>query len=503
MLRKIGNIQRTYTYAFLSLGFWFLTASGLLGQNNDLPNILLIVSEDNGPHFNCYGDSTIPTPSLDLLAANGVKFTQAYATQAGCSPSRSSILTGLYPHQNGQIGLATHRYTMFKSWQNLPSYLKSAGYSTGIIGKIHVNPEDAFPFDFTWHGNKENDFGNRDVNRVAEVADSFLMSTSGPHFLMVNYADAHVPHLDQSFGLPHDLVQPQNVKPFPAIGFDTPNVRTHMASYYNCIQRLDAGVGALMKKVGARSNSKNTLVIYISDHGPQFSRGKMTAYEMGSKIPMIVSWQGRIEGGKTVDKLVSTIDLLPSILDVCGLEASQKLPGKSLWPLISNPDSKNWRKFLATEYTVHFPHSYYPQRTIRDDRYKLICNLLSGENNPLFERYLNYGNDVTAKDLTNGSVAQKEVYDRFKNLPRYELYDLKNDPAEWVNLAGDPTHSKRLKKLQKALDQWQEETDDAIRLPENLERLNKEHFDLIRYTEDTWVVRTNNYEWNDPQYLQE
>ena len=108
----------------------------------------MIVSEDHGLQLGCYGDTCVRTPRLDALAQSGVLFERAYVAQAGCSPSRASILTGLYPHQHGQIGLATHNFRMFRGeTPNLVGCLKQAGYRTGVIGKIHVNPESAFPYD--------------------------------------------------------------------------------------------------------------------------------------------------------------------------------------------------------------------------------------------------------------------------------------------------------------------------------------------------------------------
>jgi N-sulfoglucosamine sulfohydrolase len=113
------------------------------------PNILLIVSEDNGPQLGCYGDPYAQTPNLERLSSQGVRFNRAFVPQAGCSQSRASFLTGLYPHQHGQIGLATWRFRLYREdTPNLPRSLKAAGYRTGIIGKLHINPESAFPFDF-------------------------------------------------------------------------------------------------------------------------------------------------------------------------------------------------------------------------------------------------------------------------------------------------------------------------------------------------------------------
>ncbi len=121
---------------------------GMVHAEDSRPNILLITSEDNGPELGCYGDPYAKTPHLDALARQGIRFDRAFVTQAGCSQSRASILTGLYPHQNGQIGLATWKFRMYRDdTPNMVRSLKGVGYRTGIIGKLHVNPATAFPFD--------------------------------------------------------------------------------------------------------------------------------------------------------------------------------------------------------------------------------------------------------------------------------------------------------------------------------------------------------------------
>ncbi len=198
------------------------------------PNILLIVSEDNGQNLGCYGDPNAVTPNLDALAAQGVRFTNAYTTQSVCSPGRASILTGLYPHQNGQFGLATHKYAMYEAFPNIPSLLNPAGYRTGIIGKLHVNPEWAFPFDFWWNDRDYISFQHRDMVKATEMAASFISGDDSPFFLMVNYPDAHLPFLRQECGLPEKPFTADDVTPLPAGGIDTPRIREHTADYYNC-----------------------------------------------------------------------------------------------------------------------------------------------------------------------------------------------------------------------------------------------------------------------------
>src|SRR5690606_21480589 len=132
------------------------------------PNILFIVSEDNGPELSCYG-APVSTPYLDNLAKEGVLFENAYVPQAGCSPSRAAFLTGLYPHQNGQIGLATWKYHMYdKDIPNLVNHLKMGGYRTGMLGKLHINPKEAFDFDW-WEITGAN-FQRKDLDRYADLA---------------------------------------------------------------------------------------------------------------------------------------------------------------------------------------------------------------------------------------------------------------------------------------------------------------------------------------------
>ena len=134
------------------------------------PNVLWLISDDHAAYVTgCYGNTIVRTPHLDGLADEGLRLANAFVTYSVCSPSRSSILTGLYTHQNGQIGLATHKYAMYRHWPNIASLLKGAGYRTGIIGKLHVNPAEAFPFDFK--ALSGSNFNDRPMEKFADLAD--------------------------------------------------------------------------------------------------------------------------------------------------------------------------------------------------------------------------------------------------------------------------------------------------------------------------------------------
>ena len=156
-------------------------------------NVLLITADDLGMQLGCYGDDTVPTPNLDALAGRGVRFKTAYVAQASCSSSRSAMLTGTFPHTNGQYGLANANVGFRASNKtidhSIPNVLKQQGYRTGVIGKLHVDPEPRFAFDFR---NKEG-FGSRDVRRQVELAKTFWnVKDSKPWFLMFNVFDPHV-----------------------------------------------------------------------------------------------------------------------------------------------------------------------------------------------------------------------------------------------------------------------------------------------------------------------
>ncbi|MBS3762427.1 MAG: sulfatase [Planctomycetes bacterium] len=449
-------------------------------MSHDGLNILLITSEDNGLHLSCYGDRVVQTPNLDRLASEGAAFEEAYITQAVCSPSRASILTGLYPHQNGQIGLATHRFTMHESFQTIPSMLKGAGYRTGLIGKLHVLPESAFPFDMWWRDPERISFQHRDVKTTAEVAGRFMSESNDPFFLMVNYADAHLPWLRQEFGIPDKPFEADDVQVPPGVGVDTPRLRGRAADYYNCMSRLDTGFGMLMEELERSGHLEDTLIIYLADHGPQFSRGKAAAYELAVKVPFIVRWPDVPGQGRLPERLVSSIDIMPTILEAAGLEADEKLPGLSLMPLVFGQETE-WRSHLFCEWNTSHPYPLpsllYPQRTVRDGRYKLIRTLLTDQDNPV-ERY------YTQQALVDTGASQSEIdgaaedvrraYASWRRPKPIELYDLQEDPHEFRDLSDSAQHAEIKQKLSGVLADWCRETGDPLTDSEKLARLVEE-----------------------------
>ena len=468
------------------------------------PNILLIVSEDNGPELGCYGDPYAKTPRLDHLAAAGIRFERAFVPQAGCSQSRASFLTGLYPHQHGQIGLATWGFRLYRAeTPNLPRSLKSAGYRTGMIGKLHINPESAFPFDF--HEIKTANFARDTLSDYARHAETFIREGNEPFFLSVNYPDAHDPWVRQIDGLPANPQGADDVKAMAYIGIDPPGMREMVADYYNCLSRLDTLVGDLLDVLDRSGKADNTIVIYIGDHGADMLRGKRTCYEGGLRVPMLVRWPGKIRP-QVRSELVSTIDLMPTLLTAAGVEPPSGLPGNALQPLFK-PGEATWRTHYFAEYHTHAAApNYFPQRSVRTERYKLIENLLPGKVHPDYDLTLSKLDKEAAKRKVSGGLdltrviaqadpAVRQSYERMRQPSRFELYDLVDDPHEFHELSGSTEHAAVLHELQAALRGWREETRDPLLDPANLERLSAE----VRSIKSKDAGK--GYRWGYPDYF--
>jgi N-sulfoglucosamine sulfohydrolase len=464
------------------------------------PNILLIVGEDVGPQLGCYGDPVARTPRLDRLAAESVRFERAFVTQSVCSPSRASILTGLYPHQHGQIGLATHQFRMVRRWPTMPGLLQAAGYRTGRLGKLHVLPEDAFPFDFVWDDPKHIGFRNRDVRTTAEVARRF-MDGGGPFFLMVNFADAHTPFLRQSHGLPADPITAAQAAMPPTVGVNTERLRTIAADYYNSVARLDTGVGLLLDELERAGLARSTVVIFLGDHGPQFSRGKTTCFELALHVPLLLKWP---QGAPAVRReLVSAVDLLPTVLELARLPPPGNLPGSSLLAPAAGPEA---RRYVFAEWNTSHPFPgpslLFPQRSVRDDRYKLIVSLLTRARNPVEDYYtsqalLDVGPSQAEIDSAPPDVAA--AYATWRQGPPLELYDLLTDPAERVNLAGRPEFAGVQARLLEALQHWRQATGDPLLDPAKVAQLAAEDAERIALIKRDGAK--NVPPWRYPSYL--
>lgn len=440
---------------------------------DDPMNILLVVTDDQGPTLSVYGDPLAHTPSAREFARTAVVFDNAYVTQSSCSASRSSILTGLFPHQNGQVGLSHLGYRMHPAQRSVVHQLSEAGYRTGILGKLHVQPDDHYEFDTDYRAWV---MATRDPGFVDEQAGEFLDAANDrPWFLMVNLFDPHRPYLedDRQGGTPERPFTRDNVDPFGFLaGVRAPEVLEEVAAYYNCQERIDAIFGRLLERLEESGDAEDTLVIFVGDNGPPFTRAKATCYEAGVRVPLVVRWPGARGNGGRSSALVSTVDLVPTMLHAAGMRPDWPVAGQTLSPLLRNMPTYT-RKHLFTEMTAHTPWEYYPQRAVRDARFKLIHNLASGRPNPV--RGIDDCAAFPAVMEGGGTPFQERVYSAYAHPPEWELYDLLADPNEFHNLAGTDAYAGELKRLQRVLEQWRRATGDPLLDRRELERMNAIH----------------------------
>ena len=381
------------------------------------------------------------------------------------------MLTGLMPHANGQYGLANGGFKRHEELRGatIPNLLKRAGYRTGIIGKLHVEPEDSFLWDYRQQPNE-----TRRVRTVAPQAEAFIRKGS-PFFLMVNFGDPHAfakgqprdwyfpPDVD---GIPEQPVAPSAATLFDWQRVDNPGQRERTANYLNAVARFDTGVGLLLAALERTGKAGDTVVIIIGDHGAPFERGKTTVYESGLRVPFLVRWPG-VSKPHVSGKMVSTVDILPTILDAAGAPPPpHKLHGASLRGVLSDPQAK-WREFLAAEFHFHGAGIFYPRRAIRDARYKLIHNLRAGKAKPPLGID---GDNAFAKSATDAPAAAREAFLTYADPPEFELYDLLTDTVEFRNLAGMKEHREAEARLKKALLAWRAETADPALEPSFLEK---------------------------------
>jgi len=427
----------------------------------DRPNVVLITADDLGFQLGCYGDSDAITPRIDELAAEGVRFTQAHVTQASCSSSRSSMLTGLYPHESGQIGLANRGYSMVSGIQNLPGLLGQAGYHTGIIGKLHVSPGNEFPFDYRETATEP----TRSQSSVRRMVGEFLDQTAqDSFFLMLNFFDPHLPFLRQVEGLPAVPVESDNVAPWGfQAGLVDPELMSRIADYRSCIHRLDTLVGIFLDMLEERNLHENTVIVFLSDNGPPFTRAKASEYRVGPHVPFIVKWPGQSDAGSSRDEMISGVDVFATILDAAGIETPSRSVARSLRPLMrSEVDSVEWRKTVFTEFSSHTAGNYFPRRSVSDGAYRLIWNLSTQSKNPLASIGAGPAPEVIKDSRYDGSIIQ-EIFKRYEQPPELELYDLEIDPYCLVNLAGLPGYENTMSELWAELDRWMKITSDPLR----------------------------------------
>jgi N-sulfoglucosamine sulfohydrolase len=423
-------------------------------------NIVMFVADDHGAEaFGAYGNHVVKTPNLDRLAAEGVRFTHAFATTASCSASRSVILTGVHNHRNGQYG-HEHEYHHFMAFENvktLPVRLAEAGYRTARGGKFHVAPEPVFKF--------------QRVLKLPEV-ESFITQDPGkPFFIYYATNEPHRPFRHD----PEDRVDPKQVLVPPWLP-DIPEVREELALYYASVRSVDKTFGRIVDALKRTGTYDNTLIVYLSDNGAAFPGSKTNVYEPGIRLPLVVKKPGGQARGVTNAAMVSWVDLAPTVLEFAGVKVppppasmppvtpgnfrneTPAIQGRSFLPVLEQEKPAGWDEVYAS-HTFHEITMYYPMRVVRTRTHKLIWNIAHPLPYP-FASDLQASKTwqaVIARGMTSFGGRPTQMY---LQRPKFELYDLTKDPLESTNLADDPRHAQVLADLKARLKAFQARTGD-------------------------------------------
>ena len=430
-----------------------ISASAILAGKFALrqqPNIVMVVVDDQGTNdAGCYGNPVIKTPGLDLLAENGTRFTHGFCTTASCSASRSVILSGLYNHANGQYGHmhAFHHFKTFDHVQSLPTLLNRAGYRTVRTGKYHVAPPSVYAFEEEITAS-----GTSPMERAEACASIFDQEDGRPFFLYFCTSEPHRPFVRDG----SDPVSPDEVI-VPDYLPDLPETRRELARYYMSVQRADRGLLRLIELLQSSGKWENTVVVFISDNGVAFPGAKTTLYEPGMRLPCVIRRPDVAPG--VCDAMVTWADLSPTLLDLAGvISEAPTMHGRSFKNAMTQSSTEGWNEVFAS-HTFHEITMYYPMRVVRGRRYKLIWNIAHGLPYP-------FATDLWASETWQATLSRalthygKRPVTDYLERPRFELYDLVNDPHEIHNLAGDPGHQSVLEEYQNKLRAYQQKTGD-------------------------------------------
>lgn len=401
------------------------------------PNILYIHSHDTGRVVQPYGFQ-VPTPNIQLLADQGVLFREAFCAAPTCSGSRASLLTGLYCHNNGMLGLAHRGWALNDYRQHWIHTLRGAGYRSTLIGEQHISVDPAvIGYD---------EIVPVDSNHAEYVApltiEALREAPSQPWFMSVGFFETH-----RDFSVPTSVRDTLYSLP-PANLPDVVTTREDMAAFKASARSLDQGIGAVLHALHDFDLVEDTLVLCTTDHGVAFPGAKATLFDRGIGVMMLMRGPGGFTGGKVVDAPVSHLDVYPTLCELAGVEAPDWLQGSSLMPLVHG-EAERLHEAIFAETTYHA--AYQPQRAVRTERWKYI------------RRFDDYEHPVLANcDDSDSKELLVEAGWGDQIVPEEQLYDLVLDPAEGANLAEDPAHADSRDDMRARLEAWMRETEDPL-----------------------------------------
>ncbi len=453
------------------------------------PNILLITADDlswdSVGVYGCPVEET--TPNIDRLASEGIQFDYGYVQIAICTPSRQVMLSGSHSHQT-----MTRCFTeMERVGPTLPDVLKQNGYHIANINK----QQNHYDWD-TAIKETESGFG-RDIPFHGEAVRG-VIETAGekPWFVMANFNDPHRPfhgsdaeknwtkYDETRFSNPSRVYGVDEIV-VPGFLPDLPDVRMEMAQYYSSVRRCDDGVGTILESLEKSGEAENTIVVFMSDHGISNPFSKLNCYQVSLRVPLIVRYPGKIEAGlRDKFNMVSAVDLAPTLLELAGLDVPATMAGRSFTPLLEGHPQDGRDHVIGYYYRNLRQTKMYPEFAVHMRDWVYIYN-----------PWVDGVTEVHNSDYTGSptllamwkaaesvpSIKKRTNFHRYRI--REELYNVRQDPHAYINVAPAPENRVRIAEMQGILVNWMEETDhpalDLMKDPHN-EKLMSEYMEWER-----------------------
>lgn len=437
------------------------------------PNIVYLHSHDAGRFIEPYG-FPVETPALTRLAKQGVLFRKAFAAAPTCTPSRSALLSGQYPHQCGMFGLTGQGWRFHDYAHHLVRVLGEEGYHTALAGCQHeaghddlsplgyheiLDPEDQGEFHQESLTRAEEFIARQAAGSAGDAGSAGGDSAaSGPFFLSVGIDEPHRNNIARAeLGIGRESARFSKTRYYDPQKLDSrytaplanlpdlPEIRRDVESLREGVRIMDEYMGRIIGAIDQHGLGDTTLVIATTDHGIEFAGGKKTLGDLGTGVMLIVRGPGGFDGGRVIEPIVEQFDLYPTILELIGADPRPWTEGRSLLPLVLG-ESEKLHDYVYTEQTYH--GSAEPLRAVRSERYKLVRRIVTPA-------------PVQRHDgPTTGSLEEIGWYERSDATE--ELYDLYLDPQEACNRIGDPRYAGVVSELSSALDRWMERTGDPF-----------------------------------------
>lgn len=380
------------------------------------------------------------TPAVDRFAGTAMTFDRAFAPAPQCSPSRASLITGMYPNKSGMMGLAHLDWQLFDHRHTLPHLLRELGYQTLLVGEQH----EASSGELLGY---ETCLGTRWPQLAREVAPAFVtalddLDPERPFFASIGFFEAHRP-----FDHPGYVDEDPAAVAVPSYLPDTPEVRADLAAFLGRVRGFDQGVGIVLEALEARGLAETAIVVVTTDHGAAFPRAKGTLYDAGLETGLLLRWPGVTRPGSRSGALVANLDLFTTLLLAAGGVPSAEVDGVDLRPLLEGRAARV-RDHLYAQ--LHWHDAYVPMRAIRTDTHKLILDF-SGRDS----LYLPADVEASPSGLAM----------RASDPPRpaqVALHDLRVDPDERIDVRTEPQQLAVGRDLRERLERWMRDTRDPL-----------------------------------------